>query len=198
MTKALAPFLFLALSAGLFFTYIRPAWDVLGAFQDQEARVNIAVTDSSELKNRTTELVTKYAEFEANGTSLNKLLTSLPDSVDAVRLVINIDALAQAHDVTIVSFELPQPERAPAAQNVAQSPDAAVVADPIGEATVRLVAKGSYADLKAFLQRIERSLTILDITQLTLAPSLEGVVADAKTAKNDLQASVTLKTYWLR
>jgi Tfp pilus assembly protein PilO len=200
MTKALAPIIFLALAVGLFFSYIRPAYDVLGAFQEQESRVNEALVKSNELKNRTTELVAKYADFEQQGSTLTKIQTTLPDSIDAVRLVINIDALAQKQGVTVTSFELPRidrnvPESVPVVEGVPEQ-----VIDPVADATLRVVANGNYANLKAFMQSLEKSLTILDITELSLAPYIPVAQTNVPVNKANgmLQASILLKTYWLR
>ena len=49
MSKVLTPILFFLAAIGLFFTYLRPAYDVLLAFQAQEERLDATLEESGKL-----------------------------------------------------------------------------------------------------------------------------------------------------
>ena len=203
MFKALAPITLFALSAGLFFLYVRPAYEVLIAFQEQERQIDIARARSTDLKGKVDELRIALREYEREGTSVARLHALVPDAVHPVRLVIDIDALAQKHEVTLTSFTVPQVggvANKGVTRGVPADDD-----DPLGVATMRVVASGSYADIKAFTEALERNLTLLDIVKFSLARGDQarraavspGTVAQA-TNPNDLTADITLNVYWLK
>jgi Tfp pilus assembly protein PilO len=193
MTKALAPFIFIALSIGLFFSYIRPAYEVLGAVLDQETRVNQALEKAKLLESKTGELTARLGDIERDDVQMKRLKTLLPDTVDPVRLVIDIDALARKHGVTVTSFDLPQRDQ----QQYADSAETSMLdARPVGEATMRVVAHGGYSNLKAFTQSLEKSLTLVDIAQLSF--SKFDLIAQEGAPVGGLQASFVIKTHWLK
>lgn len=205
MTQVIAPFILLAVSVGLFFSYLRPAIDVLTAFQEQEARVDDAITKSERLKTRTQELMTQYAQYERDDVAIKRLETLLPDSLDPVRLIINLDTLAQKHHVEITSFDLPRTDRAAtpppaAAVQEGQPADGGSITDPVvSPALFRVDAHGQYADLKAFLMSVEQSLSLLDVTNITFASRDLSNGSDTEDIPpGQLSASFILTTYWLK
>ncbi len=199
MTKALAPFIFIALSIGLFFSYIRPAYEVLGAVQEQETRVDVALEKAKTLATKTDELETRYSDIKRDVDRMDRLNIMLPDTIDPVRLVIDIDSLARKHGVTVTSFDLPQPSTVADNQQQYLDPSevSALTINPVGEAKMRVVAHGGYANLKAFTQSLEKSLTLVDIAQLSFS-KFEIASQDTSAPVGSLQASFIIKTYWLK
>jgi len=157
MSKVIAPFLFLVAAVGLLFSYIVPALETLGTLQDLEDRLERVSTQSEEMMRTLTNLQNKYDAFPPQDVArLNRLV---PDDIDAVRLIIDIDMLAEKHGLTINQFEVPY-----ISSNAAKKDSG----DPIGSAITSISCKGSYADFKAFLYELEQSLTLLDVVRLTV------------------------------
>lgn len=204
MSKVLTPFLLLALSACLLLLYIRPAYEVLNAFQEQETKVDSALKKAGDLKGKVAQLRDALAKYESDPTARARLQSILPDSIHPVRLVIDLDALAQKNRVTLVSFELPK--MGETATNPRAGRATGVDSEgPIGKAVMRVVAQGAYANIKAFTEDIERSLTLYDIVQFSLTRegqekrSLANTQAGVRELRpGELSADIGLQVYWLK
>jgi len=186
MSNVLAPFIFLAISVGLFFTYIKPAHSTLVEFQDQQTKLEDVLGDAKTLGKRLNTLLNTYAGF--NSTDMKRLEKMVPDSVDAVRLIIDIDALAEKNHVTLNTFDVPRLDSGTKGVSLPGVPDA------LGSATLSVTCSGRYDDFKAFLMSLEDNLTLFDVTVLAL---------DASTGQGTEGAGIynytlSMRTYWLK
>jgi Tfp pilus assembly protein PilO len=175
MSKVIIPVVFLLVAVGLFFTYLRPAYDTLVALQRQEGRIDSALTDSRTLVTRTQELVTKYQDFSK--ADVARLQAILPDTIDPVRLIIDINALAVRSGVKMLSFGLPnvEPAKTPDPifdENGVQIPVVKTIG--VDRAKFQVECEGTYGQVKQFLASIETSLTLLDVTSLRIDQHAEA------------------------
>lgn len=182
MSKVIAPFFFLVVAVGLFFTYIDPAYKQVQALSTLDARLDAALTRSKELESVRDSLLARYGAF--NDEDLSKLRKLLPDTVDNVRLIIDIDNIASTYGMRVKNFSFPKTVDAKSAD---------VETGPIGTAEIAFITSGTYADFNAFLRNLETSLRLLDVRAVAITA---GGVADQPEGTH--QFSVTLQTYWLR
>ncbi len=184
MNKVIAPFLFIAIAVGLFFTYLDPAYKAVQALQLQESRLDKALTDSKSLQEKRASLLKRYADFsDSDVARLNKLL---PDNVDNVRLVIDIDSIGASYNLTVRDYSF-----STADQGGEQNP-----ADVLGIARLSFGVQGSYRDFKAFLFDLESSLRLVDITSYSVTATPSGPTAEGARPGNTYV--VALQTYWLK
>ncbi len=185
MSKVIAPFFFIVVAVGLFFTYIDPAYKQLQALRALDARLDNALTRSKELTEVREALLQRYSSIaDADLARLKKLL---PDSVDNVRLIIDIDNVASRYGMRIKNFAFPVSvdDVGGATQEVPQG--------PVGVAEITFVTSGTYADFSAFLYDLERSLRLLDVRSVHITAGSE-----AGQSTGTHQFNVSLQTYWLR
>lgn len=161
------PFLFVAVAVGLFFSYIRPTYEVLLALQEQEARLDETLERSKALDQRVINLTQKFNSMSEADT--DKLDALLPETVDTVRMVVLLDTLANRSDIDIKEFDIPV-----MGQGVA-----------VGElswANFSINCAGAYGSMKLFLLALERSLTLIEVTALSIEIAKEGSVSSGEGA----------------
>jgi len=195
MSKVLGPIIFAIGAIGLFFTYISPAYDTLQAFMDRETRLDEALDKYNTLESTFSGLTDTYRRFSQ--TDMERLELMLPDALDPIRLIIDIDAVAADNNLVISNFGLPgQDDNGPRARN--QDPDVvagrATEIDVIGTATLLLNCSGTYEDMKSFLYTLEQSLLLLDVV------AVEVQVDNRRNDEDELEDPnyrIQLQTYWL-
>jgi hypothetical protein len=105
----------------------------------------------------------------------------LPDNVDNIRLIIDIDNVAARRGLTLKNVELGD-----ISSGVRRSENAVGESGPVGSVEVGFSVSANYENMLLFLQDLEHSLRILDVESLDFASGV-GV--------NDV--NFTLRTYWL-
>lgn len=199
MSKIIVPILLFIISVGLYFTYLKPAYNVYLAFKEQEKRLDTAIGDSKELLKKYDDLYGEYSLItELQKEKLNKIL---PNAVDMVHLVLDLDNLATNHSLSIKSFEIPDLESdkvSPSTNrrnnrnknnNANKDED-----DHVAKAVLGVEVAGEYRDFKAFLYDIERSLSLMDVVKLDIETSdmtKPGV-------EDKIVYSLGLQVYWLK
>jgi Tfp pilus assembly protein PilO len=174
MSRILIPLALLISSAGLVFSYIKPTYGVLTQYQALNDRLTVAQENLKTFESKRDQLTQQYSQIRE--ADLKKLERMIPDKVNAVQTIIDIDALAQVNSIRIGSFALPSGDSASGASdpNVSQSNYAS---ESFG-----LELAGGYQNFKNFLAGLESSLVIMDVTQLSLDAneSSEGAVGEYK------------------
>lgn len=184
MGKVITPFLFIVVAVGLFFSYLDPGYKALQALQVQESRLDEVLTGSKSLQEKRQALLARYSAFSDQ--DIARLLKVLPDNVDNVRLIIDVDGVAARHNLTLSSFNFSQPARAQTGSGPAE--------DELGTVQLSLIVSGSYADIKSFLYDLESSLRLLELQSLSVSKA--QVVEGETTSK--ISATVSMRTYWLQ
>lgn len=195
MDKVVLPFILFTISVGLFFSYIRPAIDVLGALSAQEDRVTQVLENSKNFERKrdalSAERDTISREKEA------RLKSILPDSIDVVRFIIHLDDLAKQHGILIRSFTFPRMGlRDTQAGGTAQ--ESGVVS-----ALFTLDVLTTYDQFKGFLKDIEKSSALMDVVSLGIdvpaeLPLPAGSKEPAETTAKKQVYTLGIQRYWLR
>lgn len=187
--KSFIALLFIAISITVFFVMVKPKYTSL---QDVRARVATAhanLDTAAKLAKSRDELVARYQAISK--TDLDNLKTLLPDSVDNIRLIIQINSLATKNNLSLLRNVDYQTEQAA----TASTQDPALAARPYGEFTMSFQTTGQYKNFLAFISDLEQNLRLVDVTKVEFAPIEQGVQQSAGTS---LSYKVTLQTYWLK
>lgn len=184
MIKLTFPILFILLSIGLFFTYVDPKYKDIQNTLKEEEKYDQALDKSKELREIRDELLSKYNSFQTS--DLDRLIKLLPDHVDNVRLILDIDHIASIYGMRIKDVSINKKE---------DSKDGIIGPDinPYQSVSLSFSVASTYDDLKQFIRDLERSLRIVDIVSIALAPS------NVVTRNGALYSyNISLKTYWLK
>ena len=177
MSTIVSIIVFLA-SIGIFFGYVDPTYKNDQSLSAQLGQYENALSNSKELLHERDKLITKLNTFSQ--TDLDKLQTLLPDSVDSVALIIELDSIASQFGMRVRNFT-----SAPgAAENTL-----GVNSTPYGTLSLNFTTTASFETFVAFLKTVENDLRLIDVTDVTFSSGSNNSVYDF---------TVSLNTYWLK
>jgi hypothetical protein len=179
MNSRILPTLALFISVGMFFAYVNPTWRGPIA----ETKAAIALTDQAleaaeEYKMQQNALAAKRDSIDPE--SLRRLELFLPDSVDNVGLILDLNALAARSGLSLTNIDV--------VSNELTAPEGEQAASPIGSVNLTLSAAGTFSALETFLERIEASARLLDVQEIIVKGSSTGVYS----------YQMVIRLYWLR
>lgn len=182
--KSFYPLVLISVAIALFFAFTDPLYKQVQAFKSQESEYNDVLSKSRDLLTKRKNLQDKFNSFAPG--DVEKLRKLLPDTVDNVRLIIDIDEIAKRYGLTIKNVRLDDTKAKGGSKDAANTITA-------GEAKYGTIPMGfsvnaDYDTFLSFLQDLEGSLRIVDVVNIGLKPSATGVYS----------FDVSLKTYWLK
>lgn len=176
----------LVAAGGIFFMYTQPTYDTVQAENRTIGQYDEALQKATELQQIKQNLLSKYNSFDPN--NINRLQKMLPDHVDNVRLILDMDKLAEKHGMALQNVSV---SAAPTASGQTAAGTITASKQKYDSLTIKFTAVGSYDTFRQFLSDLESSLRIVDLVSLDLAP-----VSD--TGTRQYSYDITLRTYWLK
>jgi len=180
--RSLMPILLITVSLALFYVFIDPRLEVVRDLVEEENQYQEAILKAEELMVVRDQLLSQYNSIPDS--DLNRLERIVPDSVNFVKLVADIDSIGGNHGIV------------PKGINIAEVLDQSLgIGDPASlkpylSSTISFSFISSYEDLVSFLTDLEKSLQMIDIKSITF--SAEGENRGLYTF------NVSFDTYWLR
>jgi len=160
--------------------YTNPTYQEIKQLQQKDNAYDDALKKSRELRAKRDALIRKRDSM--NQDNLKRLEHLLPDNVDNIRLVIDLNNVAARHNLSLNNIDLGniggKVERAPGDTT------------PVGQVTLSFsVSTNSYDTFRAFIQDLEHSLRVLDIVSLGFSTG--------NSANSAVDYQMTIRTYWL-
>jgi Tfp pilus assembly protein PilO len=193
MNSRVLPALALILSVGIFFAYVKPTWS--GPLKETKIAIENyeqALAAADEYKKKQNALASARNAIDQE--NLNKLSLFLPDSVDNVSLILDINALAARSGLSLANIDVVTNDSTTSGnkgtESSVQSSGTLQIArtSPVGFVDLSLSAIGTYSSLQAFLVGIEKSARLLDVRDITVKGSDTGVY----------NYQMIVRLYWLR
>ena len=174
--KNIIPFILIAAAIWIFWGYTRPTYEEAG--EQREIRINYEnkLAQANEFRQKYENLATEYQSFSE--TDLANLSRLVPDKADAIRLVIEVSDIAARKGLLIEDIAVSESE------NTKTELD-------FNSVDLSFSVTGSYEWFIAFLQDLEKSLRILDVTEIKFA------TADMSSG-NNYDFGLGLRAYWLK
>ncbi len=188
----------LVAAGAIFFVYTKPAYDATSATQAQIGQYNAALDKATQLQQLKQSLLSKYNALDPS--SLDRLQKLLPDHVDNISLILELDNLATRYGMALANVDVSTPSSASTAATPLGSIGSA--SQTYDSLTFRFSTKGTYNQFLEFLGDLQSSLRIVDLVSLSLAEDTAATAAQGKTASAPSQPiydyDITLRTYWLK
>ncbi len=181
--RSLIPILLIAVSAGLFYVHIDPRFQEVKGLVEQRRQYEEALQKANELKTVGQELVTKYNAIPQE--DLSKLQKLVPDSLNTVKLVTDIDSIGGKHGITISAVEVTE-EQVDDAQQITEGN-----AKPFRTTTISFGFSATYDKLVLFLKDLEKSLQVVDVKSVSFRS--EGQESDGI-----YEYVMAIDAYWLK
>ncbi len=182
--KSYTPIIFIAVAIGIFFVVIDPQYKEVQELLEEKKANDALIVRANELRRQRQDLTNRYNSI--SGEQRDRLNRLLPETVDNVRLILDIDNIARRSGILLrgisVSGDINQSEEA-----------VSRVIDRTGRnyGTIQLSFSFSanYSTMKRFMREMENSLRMVDIKEFSVTAPEEGDI---------YSYSLTLDTYWLR
>ncbi len=179
--KWILPIFFIIASVGLFVGYIDGSYNEVKLLRAEVQNFDEALKKSKELQALRDALLSRYNTFSSS--DLERLEKLLPDNIDNVRLVLELDNIAARYGMRV--------------SNVAISSDVSSGEEgTIGpqnrlydDVILSFAVSGTYDNFIAFMKDLEKSLRVVDITSLSF---------DGGPDEFAYNFAVSVRTYWLR
>jgi len=185
MNKNVIPIILIVVAIGIFYTFTDSRIAGIQATVAQNNDYLSAINNSAKLIQQRDTIHNTYNSIST--TDLARLNTMLPNNVDNVRLIIDINGIAAHHGFSLQSITTSADSTS--AKSLAESSGGSGSNSPYGTVTISFSFTSSYANFIAFMQDIQSSLRILDISQLSVSTG---------TVPGTFTYSMQLQTYWLK
>jgi Tfp pilus assembly protein PilO len=148
--------------------------------RSEEDAYNQALNRSRELLNVRDQLVSRFNAFPQS--NLSRLEKLIPDHVDNVRLILDLDAIAIKYGMRVrnVSISSDQTRVERGALGSGDKPYESVI--------LSFSVSGSYDTFRQFLTDLEHSLRLVDVVGLSFTSNEVGIY----------NYTLSVKTYWLK
>ena len=153
-----------------------------------------ALGNSKALEDERDKLASKYNSFSTE--DLSRLAKLLPENVDNIRLILEIEKLASPYgmilrDVRYNTAENGTPGVTTPQRGVKQS------SKNYGTMELQFTTSGTYGNFIKFIGDLENNLRIVDIASITFSSNQVSTQGKADSASS-YDYSFKIKTYWLK
>jgi Tfp pilus assembly protein PilO len=185
------PLILIAITVAIFLTFTSPMYGEVGTLRTQAASYNEALSNSNTLEKERDKLTAKFNAI--GGENLERLNKMLPDNVDNIRLILEIEKIASPYgmalrDVKYNTIEKTDTQVMQAGTPIPQSGD-------FGVWDLEFATNGSYDNFINFIKDLEKNLRIVDVASIEF--SSDAPMASGTTSTSYLY-HFHIKTYWLK
>ncbi len=175
-------------AVALFFFYTKPAYDSAQVLQDENESYDLALQKAAELQRLKASLLARYNSF--NPQDIERLHKLLPDHVDNVRLVLDLDNLSAKHGIAVQNVTVSRPSGGETSQGESVIGPSREQFDSV---TLSFGTVATYESFQALLLDLESSLRVVDVLDLAISTDSSG----AEGAEPMYRFEISLRTYWL-
>ena len=169
------------ISVGMFFLFTRPMYASLSTILTQKQGYGETLEKVRSINELQKALSSQLGKLSAE--EKEKVATLLPDSANITKFVSDVDAVASRHGISIDAVSYAETNKDSSA-----SVSEGTVPEEFSSMTLDLSFSADYADIKAFVSDLERSLRIIDIRSISSDTGKAGIY----------KYKVVAEIYWLK
>lgn len=204
MTRFVMPTVLIGIAIAIFFIFTNPIYNQISALQAQVSSYDNALSNSKALENERDKLTSKYNSIDPS--NIDKLSKLLPDNVDNIRLILEIEKLAAPYGMVLTNIKYnttatgtttsTSGTRAPGQiANPAQA-----VQTGYGTFDLEFSTSGTYDKFINFTKDLENNLRIVDISSISFSSDnapINGAGLNSS-SPDTYNYNFKIKTYWLK
>ncbi len=183
MNPNLTAVILIILAIALFFSFTDAEYLKIKEMQSEVQAYQVAGDRSKELLSKRNELTDKFNKIDP--VNLEKLQKLIPDTIDSVRLIIEIGDLTGKYGVPLRNIQV---NTASIDKSKAGSSAPDKDGGKYNSALISFSVSTTYENFLELLRGIENSLRMIDVVSVTFNASDEGLY----------QFNVTMRTYWMK
>lgn len=172
-------YIVMALTVGYAFVY--PSFSEISTLNEQKTKLEASLTMANEIENKKNQLLATLENLPAG--ERKNIETVLPDSLNLVKLVADIDAIGAKRGISIDKISSREGAGTPG-----EAIGAAESSPTYQSAIVGFTFTSDYQNFRSFMDELEKSMRILDIKSVKITPGLKGTYV----------YTLEFETYWLK
>jgi len=199
MMRFIVPLLLIGISIAGFFVFISPKYEEVVALKAQVAAYDKALNNSKSLEDERDKLIKKSNDIsKINKEKIEKML---PDSIDNIRLILEIEELASVYGMYLKDVRYDDEKKAE--EGTPQVVQAGVVDESANQDygiwNLEFTTEGSYSNFINFTRDIEKNLRLVDISSVQFSSITAPSSKSATSVSTDNYIyTFKIKTYWLK
>ncbi len=198
MFRLVISIIIIAISIVGFSAFTVPLYEDLSKERAQAAAFSQALDNAKALENERDKLVNKYNSIKSE--NLDKLEKLLPDNVDNIRLILEIEKIALPHGMVLKDVKYDSVKKNDAQTQGAPIPAGSTAAQAMnkeyGQWNLEFSTQGTYNNFLNFVQDLESNLRIVDVSSIVFTSNV-GSGLNPSFAEA-YKYGFKIKTYWLK
>ncbi len=196
MFRYILPVTLIGIAIAGFFTFTNPFYENVLADRKQVASYNEALDNSKALEAERDKLTQKYNSFDSE--NLSKLQKLLPDNVDNIRLILEIEKIASPYGMVLKDVKYNVTNKDASASQTAGTIQGTKnsLGNDYGIWNLEFSTQGTYNNFINFVKDLENNLRVVDISSIQFSSNtntgLNPFLSEA------YRYSFKIKTYWLK
>ncbi|HEY4477962.1 MAG TPA: hypothetical protein VJB09_01665 [Candidatus Paceibacterota bacterium] len=197
MFKIIFPIIAIIISLTGLFGFVMPGYKELSALKTQVSAYDQALNNSRSLEEERDKLTQKFNSISA--TDLDKIEKLVPDNVDNIRLILEIEKLASPYGMVLkdVHYEVVSKEDQENKQTPKQGGSTKNANLEYGSWDLEFATEGSYGDFVNFVADLEQNLRIVDVVSVQFSSGSSDNI-NKTGAQKPYKYKFKIKTYWLK
>ncbi len=202
MMRFVMPVILILISISVFFVLTNPIYNEITALKAQAASYNTALDNSKALESERDKLVAKANAISVE--NLDKIEKFLPQNVDNIRLILEIEEMARPFGMTLKDIKYNvNKDTTGNTGTVVQGGGALAEPKDYGTFDLEFSTSGTYDNFINFTKTLESNLRMVDISSITFSSNNLAVTGTtglgAKTNSPEIYSyDFKIKTYWLK
>lgn len=203
MMRFIMPIILIAISITLFFVFANPIYNEISVLRGEVASYNEALDNSKALENERDKLTAKYNAI--NPENLTKIAKLLPENVDNIRLILEIEQIALPYGMVLkdVKYDTLDTGAAAAGSTAIQGGGTTKTSPKdYGIFDLSFSTTGTYNNFINFTKDLENNLRIVDMSSIIFSSNnIVGASSNpsSKTVSTEIyKYDFKIKTYWLK
>ena len=196
MIKYLTSAILIGISVTVFLFFTKSLYTSVQDLRTQQSIYNEALNNSKDLENERDKLTAKYNTISLD--DLARIKKLLPDSVDNIRLILEIERLALPYGMVLkdVQYNVTQSVAATNGAVASGASGREQAKGGYGSWDLEFSVTGTYNNFINFTKTLENNLRIVDISSIQFA-SASGIGLN-KSGPEIYRFAYKIKTYWLK
>jgi len=168
MIRTITPIFSIIIALVVFFFFVKPMFAEIQQIQGETDQYQQAVGKATELNQLLTALVSKKRSYSAE--EIERLEALVPQSVDEVKILADLNELAKSHSMLFGNIKVTSRDEV-VSTGEQTAPSQTVSYDDFVTSDITFGLIGTYEQFKAMLSDLEKSLVLMEITNITLSAS---------------------------
>jgi hypothetical protein len=198
MSRLIIPVILIGIALAGFFMFTKPFLGEITLIKEEISTYDAALDNAKALENKRDELVNKSNAILPE--DLEKVKVLMPENVDNIRLILEIEKIAQPFGMTLkdVKYDTFKKDD-PATKGTVQSAGATPLASNAGYGTWHLEfsTSANYNTFLNFLKDLEKNLRIVDVASIGFSSNSTSSAGASPSLSDSYNYNFKINTYWL-